>query len=146
MAFRGLQCAAHNPTNAMCLRVRLAGPKAHHLAESILGFLANRTMPHAALESPIGRLNYAHPTTRNRFARGMLKQRYAKLYAKPYCNTLRPIIRRTLRRWRATLIDFARRISVNSLRFLISFFLRTRPSWITRPGHLRHRFDRVAPL
>ena len=113
ITFLGLSGFFPCPANGMSLRISLAQSKALRWADSILVFLRNRNIPHAALEALIGRLNFAQSTTFNRFARGLLKPLYLMLYSRPYNPDLAPLVRRTLVWWYATLMALPPRIIRN---------------------------------
>ena len=109
--FLGLQGACPSPSNARTLRVTLGTPpEGVQWADSIPCYLRGRSLSHLGLEALIGRLNLAHPTTINRFARGMRKPLYLMLYPHHYSAAQCPLIALTLSRRYAAIISRAPRV------------------------------------
>ena len=105
------------PANGMSLRISLSPAKAARWADSIMAYLRDRFLQHAALEALIGRLNFAQSTTFNRFARGVLKPLYLMICSRPYDPVPCPLVRRTLRRRFATLTSIPPRIIRGRIHF-----------------------------
>ena len=103
MTFLGLTGTFPCPSNDMVLSVCLDDGKTQRWTRSIRDILAARSISHASLEALIGRLNFAQTNTFNRFARGMLKPLYGKLYSKRYIPALSTTSVRVLTWWHATL-------------------------------------------
>ena len=119
--FLGLTAFFPRPSNGMSLVISLPREKAHHWARMIQTIIANDTVPHATLESLIGRLSFAQTAVFGRLARAMMKPLYTKLYAPRFPPQLSPALVRNLQRWATTLLSMRPRVATLS---------RSGPDWV----------------